>query len=244
MQELHPRPHAVDEAFVELASDERPVPTDRPWVMANMIESIDGAYAVDGRSGGLSTAGDRTMFHALRGLADVVLVGAATAREERYRRPSPVAEALETRERRDQRPAARLVLVSRSGRLPEDQPFLSGEGEAPLLVHSGLGEPELPEGVEPLSCGEPGGAGVDLSELLRLLRCDGHRFVLTEGGPGLLGQMHHLDLIDEMFLTVSPTMVGGTSVGLLGRGDAGVRRRHLHRLWLDDQDALFATYRR
>ncbi len=54
----------------------------RPWVRANMISSADGAAEVDGLSGGLSGAPDRTVFGLLRALADVILVGAGTVRAE------------------------------------------------------------------------------------------------------------------------------------------------------------------
>ncbi len=49
-----------------------------------MITSIDGAISVQGRSGGLSGLADKVVFGLLRSLADVVLVGAQTARAERY----------------------------------------------------------------------------------------------------------------------------------------------------------------
>src|ERR1700683_4935867 len=54
------------------------------WVRANMIASVDGAVSVDGRSGGLSGAADRLVFKVLRSLADVIVVGAGTARAEHY----------------------------------------------------------------------------------------------------------------------------------------------------------------
>lgn len=241
VHELHPNPHEVLDVLSELAADRRPVVGDRPWVMANMVASVDGAYAVDGRSGGLGTAADHTVFHALRGVADVVLVGAGTARDEHYRRPVPLSAATELRSERHQNAAARLVLVSRSGRIPADQPFLTGEGDVPLLVHPEGVDPDPPEGLETMGCGE---SGVDLAELLRRMRSDGHRWVLCEGGPGLLGQLHRADLLDELFVTTSPRLVGGTDTGILGHGDALVRDQRLHRLWIDDEDALFATYRR
>lgn len=212
--------------------------------MANMVASVDGAYAVDGRSGGLGTAGDRATFMALRALADVVLVGAGTARAENYRRPSAAPDAQALRAGRGQGPAARLALVSRSGHIPADQRFLTGDGPDPLLVHAeDLDPSELPAGVEAMECTSDDG-GVDLPALLARLRADGVRWVLCEGGPGLLGQLHRADLIDELFATTSPTVVGGTDVGMLGHGPAVLRRRRLHRLWLDDEDAVLATYRR
>ena len=63
---------------------------DRPWVRANMIESADGAAAVDGLSGGLGGPADREVFGLLRALAGVILVGAGTVRAEAYR-PARVA---------------------------------------------------------------------------------------------------------------------------------------------------------
>ncbi len=65
----------------------------RPWVRANMIESADGAAAVDGLSGGLGGPADREVFGLLRALAGVILVGAGTARRRarcwRRHRPGP-----------------------------------------------------------------------------------------------------------------------------------------------------------
>ena len=55
------------------------------WLRANMVASADGAAYVDGLSGGLSSAGDKRVFGILRVLADVILVGAGTARAEEYK---------------------------------------------------------------------------------------------------------------------------------------------------------------
>ena len=62
-----------------------------PRLRANMVASADGAASLDGRSGGLSGPGDRMVFTVLRSLADLILVGAGTARAERYR-PAHAAE--------------------------------------------------------------------------------------------------------------------------------------------------------
>ena len=55
-----------------------------------MIESADGAAAVDGLSGGLGGSADHEIFGLLRALAGVILVGAGTVRAEAYR-PARVA---------------------------------------------------------------------------------------------------------------------------------------------------------
>src|SRR5881397_819090 len=53
-------------------------------VRANFVVSTDGATTVAGVSAGLSSPADRDLFHVLRSLCDVVLVGATTARRENY----------------------------------------------------------------------------------------------------------------------------------------------------------------
>jgi riboflavin biosynthesis pyrimidine reductase len=245
MQQVFPDERLVDDPLALLAADHRPTPAGRPWVMANMVASVDGAWAVDGRSGGLSGPADRAVFHSLRALADVVLVAAGTARAERYRRPWPVPEAQELRAGRDQAPAARLALVSRSLHVPADQPFLAGDGPVPLVFHPATVDPSdlagLPHGVEPRVSGE---SSVDLTDVLeQLARDEGSRLVLCEGGPRLLGQLHAADLLDEMFVTISPSLVGGAQVGMLGGVAPVVHRLELHRVLVED-GSLLCTYRR
>ena len=63
------------------------------WLRANMVSSADGAGFLDGRSEGLSSEDDRRLFRVLRVLADVILVGAGTARTEGYK-PARRREAL------------------------------------------------------------------------------------------------------------------------------------------------------
>jgi riboflavin biosynthesis pyrimidine reductase len=242
MRQVLPDDCLVDDPFSVLAEDPRPAPGKRPWVMANMVMSVDGAHALEGRSGQLSGPADRAVFHSLRGLADVILVATGTARAERYRRPAAEPFAQEVRRSRGQAPAARLAVVSRSLEIPADQPFLGGEGPDPLVLHPASSDPErLPAGVESRVAGE---SDTDLAVALKGLADEGARWVLCEGGPTLLGQLHTADLLDELFLTVSPLLVGGDQLGLLGRTTPAVDHRFdLHRV-LEDDGTLLLTYRR
>ena len=69
----------------------------RPWVVVNMVSSLDGATAIDGKSSVLGDDDDLELFRALRAAADVILVGAGTARAENY---GPVRLSAERVERR------------------------------------------------------------------------------------------------------------------------------------------------
>ncbi len=97
-----------------------------------MVASADGAAALDGRSGGLSGDADRLVFSVLRSLADVILVGAGTARAEGYRpvRPGEVWTAL-----RDGRaPVPPIAVVTGKLDLNEDAPLLAGAAEGARTI--------------------------------------------------------------------------------------------------------------
>jgi riboflavin biosynthesis pyrimidine reductase len=83
---------------------------------------------------------------------------------------------------------------------------------------------------------------VDLAALLRSLREEGIRALLCEGGPTLHGALQALGLVDELFLTIAPKLVGGEAPRIL----EGVlpEAAELELAWLLEQDGeLFARYR-
>jgi riboflavin biosynthesis pyrimidine reductase len=209
--------------------------------MANMVMSVDGVHSVEGRSRGLASPADRQVFHTLRAAADVILAAAGTARAERYGRPATWPELRAPRRAMGRAVSPRLVVISRSARIPEDQPFLSGEGPEPLLLHPESADvSKVPAGVELRAAGRE---DVDLSAALAGLRADGVEQVMCEGGPNLLGQLHLADLVDELFVTISPQLVGGAALGLLGPVPEAPRRFAVHRA-LEDDSNLLLTYRR
>jgi riboflavin biosynthesis pyrimidine reductase len=83
----------------------------------------------------------------------------------------------------------------------------------------------------------------DLRALLRSLREEGVRALLCEGGPTLHGALQELGLVDELFLTTAPKLVGGEAPRIV----EGVlpETAELELAWLLEQDdELFARYRR
>lgn len=184
----------------------RPAPDG---LRANMIFSADGAAAFAGRAGPLSCPADFQLLLALRAYADVVLVGAGTARAENY---GPVRLRPEHREQRrelglgEQPPP--IAVVSQSGRLPEG---MFASPTAPILVTSERGARESRETrCEVLAAGED---AVDIGAAVRQLRQQGMTKVLCEGGPTLLDELVAADLVDELCVTMAPRLAGCQPVG-------------------------------
>jgi riboflavin biosynthesis pyrimidine reductase len=198
-------------AYPDLAS---PGPPGRGqwWLRANMITSLDGAATVRGRSGGLSGGADREVFALLRALADVILVGAGTAREERYGPVRPGEEGVRWAWLRDGRtPAPPIAVVTRQLSLDPASPLLAAAGAAARAIV--ITTEAAPAGLR-ASVGRTaevivaGQDRVDLPAAVAALASRGYRRLLTEGGPQLLAQLIDADLVDELCLTISPRVAG------------------------------------
>jgi len=226
--------------MLRVARESREPGPHRPWVYTNMIVAADGATTVDGLSGELGGDGDRMMFRALRAQADIILVGAGTARAEGYRPPQRYEVAQEFRLDRGQRARPRLALVTRS--LDLDAGLAIFEDDAPetrpLIISSQRSWTErggdLSERAEPIVAGDE---DVDLGDALGQLKQRGFDRVLCEGGPSLNGRLVAADLIDEWNLTIAPLLAGGEStraaVGPMPGGPPPGMR--LDRVWLREE---------
>lgn len=174
-------------------------------VRVNMIMSLDGAAVFDGLAGPLSNVSDHNLLLALRGYADVVLVGAGTARAERYGpvRLNPNQRA-ERRDRWGITDIPPIAVVTRTGNLPAS--LFADPAQRPLLITTAelfRNRPELRDRADLLLAGE---TEVNLAKAVERLRARGFHRILCEGGPLLLDELIAEDLVDEMCLTLSPTL--------------------------------------
>ena len=103
---------------------------DAPWLFANMVTTIDGATAIDGRSSSIGDEQDGVVFRALRAAADVIFVAAATARTESYKRPTLPPHLVSWRRSRGWDDVPRIAVVSMSLEL-DLEPF---GGEPPIVI--------------------------------------------------------------------------------------------------------------
>jgi riboflavin biosynthesis pyrimidine reductase len=188
-----------------------------PWVRANMIESIDGGASLNGRSGGLSGDADRLVFAVLRSLADVILVGASTARAEKYR-PVREQEIWPKLRGERQQPTPPIAVVTRKLDLDLDGPLVSGApGSARTIL---LTTEAAPAGRREAASVHAdvvvtGRDTVQPSAVAAELGRRGYRNVLLEGGPSLLRQVADAGLLDELCLTFSPVLEGGVAGRIL-----------------------------
>ena len=216
----------------------------RPCVRLNMIVSVDGGTSWGGVSGALGGSADKALFSVLRSVADVVLVAAGTMRAEHYgpaRMPDDVQKA---RRGRDQRPVPPIAVVSRSCRIDWDTPFFTEAVERPIVVTvAAAAESDRARAAEVADVIVVGEQDVDLAAALGELGARGFENVLAEGGPTLNGNLASADLLDELCVTLSPTLASGDAKRIIS-GSTLHQLRELHlRSICEDGDFLFLRYR-
>jgi riboflavin biosynthesis pyrimidine reductase len=188
-----------------------------------MVSTIDGATAIEGRSGGLGGPADKDVFAAIRSLASVILVGAGTVRAESYGPP---------------RVPARLAIVSASLDLPPTAKVFS-DGYRPIVVTTSDADLTRRHALEAVAdVIIAGDTRVDLRAALTHFE----GVVVCEGGPSLNGQLISEGLVDELCLTVAPLLASGDSArvahGLAPTQPRRMRLRHI----LEADDCLFLRY--
>jgi len=222
--------------------EQRPTPPDRPWVLTNMVTSLDGATAIDGLSGALGDDDDRLVFRALRAAADVILVGAATANSERYRLPVRSAEVDRARAEAGREPRPRIAIASGSLSIDPTLEIFTDPTYRPLIYTSTRApEDRMHRLLTSADVVTMGDQHVDLEQMMRHLANEGHRTVLSEGGPSLNGQLIASDLIDEWNLTLTPLLVGGNAARPAHGGEAAPRSFRLDRCWSGER-AIFGRW--
>lgn len=226
-------------SIVELA----PFYADPPdGLRANMIFSADGAAAFGGRAGPLSCPTDQKLLRTLRRLADVVLVGAGTARAENYG-PVKLTDAARARRHHEGRfEPPPIAVVSRSGELPDR--LFSNPEQPPILVTCArtAARFEDDDRLRLLIAGED---SVDVALAVAMLREQGMHRILCEGGPTLLDELVEADAVTELCVTLAPRLAASQPVGYRvhpARLTAPVTMRLAHALVCDDY--LFLKYNR
>jgi 5-amino-6-(5-phosphoribosylamino)uracil reductase len=219
----------------------------RPRIIANLAISVDGKIDSALFEGGrFSSRRDRERLDALRARADALVIGAGTMRHENPPLFIRNAEARAARVAEGRHEHLIVVVISRSGQIPVDARFLSEPARERWIV--------TPEGVtlEPTLLQaaqhrELGPEQVDLERLATQLARAGVETLLVEGGGTTLAAFNAVDLLDELYLTLCPVLIGGKDAPTLCDGPpralADLRRWQLDSLERFDHE-LFLRYLR
>lgn len=225
-----------------------PGPSGSRCVRSNFVSTLDGSVqGLDGHSGSINTASDHEVFALQRALADVIMAGAGTVREEGYRAVDLEPWQRSLREAEGLAPYPTLAVVSGSLHLDPElaaPPYEHG----PVIVATGASASE--ERAERLTA-----AGAEILRsptdrptvrwLVEALGARGLGRVLCEGGPTLHRDLIADGLLDELSLTLAPSAVGGVGHRSTA-GDALAERADfdLELVLLGDDQTIFTSYRR
>jgi riboflavin biosynthesis pyrimidine reductase len=195
---------------------------DGRWLRANMVATADGAASLNGVTRGISSVTDRRVFALLRTLCDVILVGASTVREEKYKPARP--QELWNHLRDGRPPTPPIAVVTRRLDLDPDSPLITAApAHARTIVITTASAPgarrdQLARHAEIIIAGQD---TVDLTAAVDALAERGHRRMLAEGGPRLLGQLIEASLVDELCLTIGPLLAGPGADRIVAGAGAG-----------------------
>ncbi len=195
-------------------------------VYSNFVSSVDGVVTLgSGVSAGSVISGknpaDRFLMGLLRACADAVVIGVGTLRATpghlwtpAHVFPDFATEFAALRSKLGRSPEPRLVILSNRGELDFDHPALKG---ALILTTKDGAERcsgRVPHTCEVISLGK--GKSVNIKRAFAELTRLGYQVVLSEGGPHVIGELIKAELLDEMFLTLSPVLAGRNKERRLG----------------------------
>lgn len=208
-------------------------PPDRPYVLVNMVSSVDGKIVIEGNEQGLGSKTDQRLMRELRVNADIVLNGAATLRQSGAspRLGDPALEEIRAQKGKPRLPISSVITAS--GDLPLERAFFKRTDEFEAVVFA-VGELPSDKRSAIEATGRPVvalPAGDPIPALLRHMRQElGAKVLLLEGGADLNRSLFDADAVDEIFVTVGSVVVGGRAGLSAVGGNEGWSRDEVRRL--------------
>lgn len=210
----------------------------------NFVTSLDGAATHDGLSGGLNNPADQQVFHTLRMLSDVVLVGAGTVRAEGYEDLRLDDDAAAWRVEQGWTPHPVMAVISGALNLDPAAPIFTRAPRRTLVLTHAAAPPEqseeLAEVADVIDCGA---TAVRPQRVKEVLANRGLAQILSEGGPTWFGTMVAEDVVDELCLTLSPLLEAGPATRIARSAGQHTRQMTLASV-LRASDMLLLRYLR
>ncbi len=190
---------------------------DGPTLYANFVSSIDGVVSLEGGTSpsviGQKSKGDKFVMGLLRACAEALVVGAGTLRAEPKHSwtpesisPDMAEQYRELRRSLGLSESPRLVVLTKSGDI---DPTLTSLERGPLVITTKSAAETLRRKLPAAaSVVAPDEDELKIEAVVDVLRGEGYRVILTEGGPSVLSQFLEAAAVDQLFLTVSPVLAG------------------------------------
>lgn len=190
-------------------------PAHRAFVACNMVTSLDGKVTADGtQPSSLGSSFDLATMGIIRSHFDAVLAGGNTIRLHPYYLGVP-ARLEEARQKKGLASQPLTVLLTRSGNLDPKSPLFAKAPRPPVIITSAAGAQGLSaliqeqSSVEIMENPNPQGIVELLHDKYQVQR------LLVEGGPSVNYQFMEAKILDELFLTLHPSLIGKrTDLGL------------------------------
>lgn len=220
-------------------------PGDRPWLRMNFVSSLDGAGTRGGRSGQLGDDADRRVFDLLRREADAILVAAGTLRIEGYGGMRLDNDSVTWRRAHKLPEHPTVVIVSNSLNLDLESPVFTDAPVRPIVCTSAVSPADRRKALEAVAdvivtgdtTVDPHGARAALAEL-------GLSRVHSEGGPSLFGAFLVADAVDELCLTLAPSLEAGGATRIAVAPEEVPREMSLSTVLRSDDELLLRYLRR
>jgi riboflavin biosynthesis pyrimidine reductase len=205
-------------------------PPQPTWTRLNLVGTLSGsAVGPDGTSESITTPTDRVILRAIRGLAEVVLVGASSVRAEPYFAPKHAA----------------LAIVTRSGDFSARAVTQPGEHGPVLVLCPRAAESRARETISDPAAQilpiEDVDGSLSAPAIVGALHEAGYASIVVEGGPTLAAHLVTGGAVDELCLTTSPVLNGAT-LSLFGRSEFEPIPLALTQLLIDDDGVSYARW--
>ena len=222
--------------------------TGAPWLRVNFVATLDGSASAAGVSGSLGGDDDLRVFDLLRRVADVVLVAAGTVRDEGYG-PMVLHDADVAWRRAHGKPDHPVfAIVTGSLSLDPGSRVFTEAPVRPIVLSSATAAASskaqaLAEVADVVPCSaddEPD--SVDAGRIRGVLAGRGLGMIHCEGGPSFLGALIAADAVDELTLTIDPSLEGGEGPRIARGSSPELRRMRPAHVLLGAGGVLLTRY--
>ena len=191
---------------------------DRPWVIGQLGQSLDGRIATPtGHSHYINGKPAIIHLHRLRALVDAVVVGIGTVLAD--------DPQLTVRHVTGSNPAR--VVIDTKGRLPTDAKLLHDDGCRRVIVTESDTELHAAPGAEILRIPRGPTGQLDPVAIVHGLHALGFQRILVEGGMTTVSAFLASRCLDRLHIAIAPIILGSGPVGMalpaIDRVDEGLR---------------------